>query len=293
MTEQTPPPPSALPDAPAAPPGPPPATAHIPPLPAGPPKSPKPPRPTPRTALRWTCAVLVFGVLAGGVGYGLTLPERTALPGLATQSDGRWTYPELERPALPAGAPRPFDERNTARNHHADLRDLLVPAPANARPDTTLAGHDGWLPMKSFLREFTPGSREAVEEALVDNSCRHIASRGWTMPDGTRTRIHLMQFNTDALAEYAQDFLSNGVAPTAAFAEAPESELDEGWPASAGAEDTTINVFEETGSPGKRHARHAYIIAGDVVALVAQSRPGTAPDVPFRQTLVLQSQLLG
>ena len=292
MTEQTPPPPPVLPDMPTAPPGPPPAagTGETPPR-AG---SPKRPRPKLRAALRWTSAVLVFGTLAGGVGYGLTLPDRTHLPGLTTESDGRWTYPELRRPALPAGAPRPLAERNNARSHLADLRDLRLPAPAGARPDKALAGDDGWLPMKALLQEFAPDDRDAVEEALVDNSCRHITARGWTMPDGTRTRIYLMQFNTGALVEYVHgDFLSSGTVPTAAFAEAPESVLDESWPGSAGAENTTINVFEETGAPGKRQARHAYILAGDVLALVAQSRPGTAPDVPFRQTLILQNQLLG
>ncbi|MCM2577308.1 hypothetical protein [Streptomyces meridianus] len=293
MTEQPPPPPAALPDAPAGPPVPvpAPAAAGIPPLPAGPPKR---PRPRLRAALRWTSAVLVFGALAGAVGYGLTLPERTDLPGLTTLSDGRWSYPELKRPALPAGAPRPFDERNTTQNHHVDPRDLLLPAPNGARPDNSVAGDDGWLPMKKLLEEYAPEDREAVGEALTDNSCRHIAARGWTMPDGTRTRIYLMQFNTGALADYVhRDHLSSGMVPAAAFAEAPESELDEDWPASAGAEDTTIDVFEETGAPGKRHARHAYIVAGDVLALVAQSKPGNVADVPFRQTLILQDQLLG
>ncbi|MFI9777666.1 hypothetical protein ACIHCV_23630 [Streptomyces sp. NPDC051956] len=39
--------------------------------------------------------------------------------------------------------------------------------------------------------------------------------------------------------------------------------------------------------------RSAYLVAGDTVGLVVQSRKGTAPAVPFRQAVVLQSQLLG
>ncbi|MET7513148.1 hypothetical protein ABZS88_06660 [Streptomyces sp. NPDC005480] len=44
---------------------------------------------------------------------------------------------------------------------------------------------------------------------------------------------------------------------------------------------------------GARHVRSAYLVAGDTVGLVVQSRKGTAPAVPFRQAVVLQSQLLG
>jgi hypothetical protein len=39
--------------------------------------------------------------------------------------------------------------------------------------------------------------------------------------------------------------------------------------------------------------RQAYLTAGDVLALIVQERPGTVPDVPFQQTVILQSQLLG
>ncbi|MGW6397415.1 hypothetical protein [Streptomyces sp. NPDC055134] len=40
--------------------------------------------------------------------------------------------------------------------------------------------------------------------------------------------------------------------------------------------------------------RSAYLVAGDTVALIVQSRKGyTTPAVPFRQTVALQSQLLG
>ncbi len=49
----------------------------------------------------------------------------------------------------------------------------------------------------------------------------------------------------------------------------------------------------ETEPYGEEQDRQAYLAAGDVLAVVLQSRKGTAPAVPFRQTVVLQSQLLG
>ena len=39
--------------------------------------------------------------------------------------------------------------------------------------------------------------------------------------------------------------------------------------------------------------RQAYLVAGDTLGLVVQSRKGRALAVPFQQTVVLQSQLLG
>ncbi len=52
--------------------------------------------------------------------------------------------------------------------------------------------------------------------------------------------------------------------------------------------------FHDEAQPyGAEHDRQAYLAAGDVLAVVLQSREGTAHAVPFRQTVVLQSQLLG
>ncbi|MEU1087206.1 hypothetical protein ABZ401_10280 [Streptomyces sp. NPDC005892] len=44
----------------------------------------------------------------------------------------------------------------------------------------------------------------------------------------------------------------------------------------------------------QEHVRVAYVIAGDTLALVEQSRGGgEAAKVPFQQTLILQDQLSG
>ncbi|MEU4683680.1 hypothetical protein [Streptomyces xinghaiensis] len=257
--------------------------------------APRPERRTLRAVLRWTAAALVFAGLAGGVGYGLAQAERTELPGLATEHDGRWDFGTVERPALPAGVPGPYDEDNAAAVHHADPRDLLLPLPAGAKPDRTLPAEDGWLPVEDFVRQYDEDYRQAVREELTDNSCRHIAARGWTMPDGTRTRIHLLQFNTEGLADtvHSQVFASSGLFAGADLAGAPQSALNSDWSSSIREGESSQYVYDESEPYGKRQVRHAYITAGDTIALVVQSSPGETPEVPFQQTVVLQTRLLG
>ncbi|MEV6684859.1 hypothetical protein AB0N28_05905 [Streptomyces sp. NPDC051130] len=58
-----------------------------------------------RAALRWGATVLAFAVAGTGTAYGLTRLDRTDVPGLSTLGDGRWDYPVLVKPTLPAGAP--------------------------------------------------------------------------------------------------------------------------------------------------------------------------------------------
>lgn len=67
---------------------------------------------------------------------GITALDRNDVPGLATESDGRWEYPELRLPALPVDRPRPFTDGNEGEIHYADLRELLLPAPASTRRPT-------------------------------------------------------------------------------------------------------------------------------------------------------------
>ncbi|KNE81055.1 hypothetical protein ADZ36_18880 [Streptomyces fradiae] len=257
--------------------------------------APRPERRVLRAVLRWTAATLVFAGLAGGVGYGLAQAERTELPGLATEHDGRWDFGTVERPALPAGVPGPYDEDNAAAAHHADPRDLLLPLPAGAKPDRTLPAEDGWLPVEDFLRQYDADYRQAVREELTDNSCRHIAARGWTMPDGTRTRIHLLQFNTEGLADtvHGNVFASAGLFAGADLVGAPQSALNSDWSSSIREGESSQYVYDESEPYGKRQVRHAYITAGDTIALVVQSSPGETPEVPFQQTVVLQTRLLG
>ncbi|MFE9444752.1 hypothetical protein ACFYO2_38580 [Streptomyces sp. NPDC006602] len=263
-----------------------------PPQPYGPP-APKDRRVL-RAVLRWTAAVVVFAAVGASAAYGITRMERTDVPGLATESDGRWDYPELAKPPLPSGSPEPFDEANKAGAHYADLRALLLPAPVGATEDKALRGADGWLATKDFLAAYEPEEREEFRQELVDDGLRHIAARGWTAEDGTRTRIYLLHFDTAAVVDKA---FSTDIAPYSSpgrlLRGAGSSVFDEDFPASARVDDIQRSAYTESKPYGAEQVRQAYVAAGDVLALIVQSRKGTANPVPFQQTVTLQSQLLG
>ncbi|MFD3501680.1 hypothetical protein [Streptomyces sp. NPDC058678] len=247
-----------------------------------------------RAVLRWTAAVVVFAAVGASAAYGITRMERTDVPGLATESDGRWDYPELVKPPLPSGSPEPFDEANKAGAHYADLRALLLPAPAGATQDKALRGSDGWLATKDFLAEYEPEDREEFQQELVDDGLRHIAARGWTTEEGTHTRIYLLHFDTAAVVDEA---FSADIAPYSSpgrlLRGAGSSVFDEDFPESARVDDVQRSVYTEAKPYGAEQVRQAYLAAGDVLAVIIQSRKGTAKAVPFQQTVTLQSQLLG
>lgn len=248
-----------------------------------------------RAALRWTAAVVVFAVAGAGTAYGITRMERTDVPGLATESDGRWDYPRLTKPPLPSGSPGPQAESNPAGTHHADLRALLLPAPKGAKEDRALRGAQGWLSAEVFLKEIAEkADREEFRQRLVDFGLRHIAARGWTAEDGTRTRIYLLQFDTAAVADdrfHGVLFPYTGPAHRTTGTENVVS--DETFPEAATVAGVQRTVYDEAEPRGAEHDRQAYLVSGDVLAVVLQSRKGTAHAVPFRQAVVLQSQLLG
>ncbi|WP_328362074.1 hypothetical protein OG800_27800 [Streptomyces sp. NBC_00445] len=270
---------------------PPPAAPPLVPLqPYGPPPVPPAPkdRRVLRAVLRWTAAVVVFAAVGASAAYGITRMERTDVPGLATESDGRWDYPRLERPPLPSGSPEPFAQANKAGAHHADLRTLVLPAPRGAEEDKALRGEDGWLATKDFLAAYEKEERAEFAQELTDNGVRHIAARGWTTGDGTRTRIYLLRFDTAAVADVlfatsGHDRLLRG---------AGASVVDEDFPRVEPVDEIQRSVYTETKPYGAEHVRHAYLAAGDVLAVIVQSRKGGAEAVPFQQTVMLQSQLL-
>ncbi|MFK4211710.1 hypothetical protein [Streptomyces sp. NPDC030920] len=265
------------------------------PLPAldpAPAPSPKPPRRVLRAVARWTVTAVVLGGLGAGTAFGITSMERTDVPGLATESDGRWDYPQLSLPALPAGSPRPYSDGNVAEIHHADLRRLLLPAPVGATVDKKLDG--GWVSTEQYLSEYEKDSRSDVAQTLKDSAPRHVAARGWTMPDGTSTRIYLVQFNSTAFAQYFMDSTS-GSGSEVPLVGAPETVLDEGWSGAGKVPGTSSYVYDEAKPYGEARVRQGYVVAGDTLALVVQSRRGkeSTPGVPFHQTVILQNQLLG
>ncbi|WP_405937958.1 hypothetical protein OG338_15975 [Streptomyces sp. NBC_00726] len=297
MTEQTAAPATGPePEAPASAPVPP-RLPDLPPVPPMPPapvvQGARPPRRVLRAVARWTAAVLVFGAAGAGTAYGITEMERTDVPGLATEDDGRWDYPALALPALPADKPRPYSDGNPSEIHHADLRELLLPAPAGVKVDKKLKG--GWVSTKQFAAEFTEGGRAGIGETLREGTLRHIAARGWTMPDGTSNRIYLLQFSSADDADAYRDDRFIGASAGDELLGAHEMELDESWKGGGKVEGTASYVFSEPKPYGSAQVRTGYVIAGDTLAMVVQSRKGAAgaPSVPFHQTLILQNQLLG
>lgn len=248
-----------------------------------------------RTAGRWTAAVAVFGLVGTGIALGLIQPERSELPGLATAADGRWDYPELTLPALPSGAPRPFAPGNRSEAHHANIRDLLLPPPEHAKAAADLPNLEGqWVTIEEFTKVFRKKDRKDLKQALVDDGVRHVAARGWTMPDGTRTGVYLLQFNSQAFTrDFYRRHVSAGLAPYVAPLGTNKPVYDDDWPSEAGVPNLTLYPFDERKPRGKEHVRSAYLIAGDTLGVVVQSREGTARTVPFQQTVILQSQLLG
>ncbi|MEV6261236.1 hypothetical protein AB0M42_10865 [Streptomyces sp. NPDC051784] len=286
------------------------ATATLPPVPQDPPavpapeaapsadpapepSVPRPPRRALRAALRWTAAVLVMGGLGAGTVAGITSMKRTDVPGLSTRDDGRWDYPALTLPALPADAPRPYSDSNEAEVHHADLRRLLLPAPAGATADKELDG--GWTDIAHYAAEYGKGDRATVSQFLKDSALRHIAARGWTMPDGTSSRVYLLQFNSVAYSTAFHDELYENASLPLPLAGTDEPEFDADWDSASRAENTTVRAYSEAEPYGAEQVRHAYVLAGDTLALIVHSREGKAGTeaVPFHQTLILQDQLLG
>ncbi|WP_435809051.1 hypothetical protein [Streptomyces parvulus] len=248
-----------------------------------------------RGVLRWTAAVAVFAAVGSAAAYGVTRMERTDVPGLATRTDGRWTYPEVTMPSLPSGSPRPFAQANPAGAHYADLRDLVLPAPEGAEPDESLRGEDGWLATDEFVKEYRDASEHAeLRQLFVDFGLRHVAARGWTTSDGTHTRIYLLQFDTAAVADDLRNrHLVSYSEPAYAVRGTDQSVPDEAFPMEAVGDDLVPSVYVEPQPYGAEQVRQAYLGAGDVLAVVLQSRKGGAAAVPFQQTVALQSGLLG
>ncbi|MFF5282293.1 hypothetical protein [Streptomyces sp. NPDC013171] len=242
---------------------------------------------------RWTAAVVVCGGVGAGTAMGITALDRTDVPGLATESDGRWEYPKLRLPALPADKPRPFTDGNDGEVHHADVRRLLLPAPAGATTDPKLDG--GFVSTDAYLSLYGKEFRGDLAKHLADSALRHIAARGWTTPDGTRTTIHLLRFSSVAHAEAYKDVAleADGVDGPKALPDGVEGVVPEAIGDDIEVSDTSAYAFREKKPYGPEQVRWAYVQAGDTLALITQTRRGEALAVPFQQTVTLQNQLLG
>ncbi|WP_404959346.1 hypothetical protein [Streptomyces sp. 147326] len=255
-------------------------------------------------ALRWTAAVTVFAAVGTGAAYGIARPERTDIPGLSTEGDGRWTFPVLSKPALPAGAPLAQGSDNKDGTHYAALNGLLLSAPEGAKPEGALkADKDGMVSPDAFLEEYAPDAREQLKQSFEWDGLRQIVGRGWTMPDGTSTRVYLLRFHASGFADAFK-----GCDTNTRLKDVSVLELDEAWnkakntqsntllldfPGAAVFDNNDISVYQEAKPVlGDEQTELGCLQAGDVLAVVIQSRKGEVAPVPFHQTVILQSQLL-
>ncbi|MEU6959187.1 hypothetical protein [Streptomyces chrestomyceticus] len=254
---------------------------------------------------RLVAAVAVCAVLGTGIAYGISSADRTDLPGLGTPDDGRWTYPEQHRPPLPRGASAPFADqsRSDRGSHHADLGALRLSAPEDATVDLDKKSGDGTPDAAPFTGEYAAPYDDLLRRHLADYAPRRTASRGWTMPDGTRSRVHLLQFDSAAVAEFFRlTVLSDARGPAVFLRDAQTVGRDDAYkkavPKEAGSAvggwfGSGVEVYKETGSEGALSVRYAYVFAGDTIALITHSRPGSTVPTAFYQSVALQQQLLG
>ncbi|MFF4581591.1 hypothetical protein [Streptomyces sp. NPDC001389] len=244
-----------------------------------------------RAALRWTAAVLVFAAAGAGSAYGITRAERTDLPGLSTRSDGRWTYPALAKPALPPGAPVPFAVDNLDGIHYAGLTQLTLPAPVGSSPDPGLKlEKDSAVTVDTFLEEYDSSAREKLKQGFADNGLRQIVARGWTTPDGTRTRVYLLRFHASG---FADTFTGCGTDLNGVKGIQPDGAWEKARQAQPAPDPSGITVLEESVPFGDEQTRVGCVQSGDVQAVILQNRKGGAAAVPLHQAVILQRQLLG
>ncbi|MBT2469726.1 hypothetical protein J7E97_18050 [Streptomyces sp. ISL-66] len=244
-------------------------------------------------ALRWTAAALVFAAVGTGVAYQVTQPERTDIPGLSTASDGRWAYPTLSQPALPPGAAVPFAQDNLDGIHYAGLTQLLLPAPTGSTPDSTLKlEKDEAVSVDGFLEEYAATEREKMKEQFTNEGLRQIVARGWTTPDGTRTRVYLLRFHAsgfvDTFEGCGRDMALNGVKLMGSDLDWSKGKVGQSSPAL-----NFVSLFAESKPVGDEQVKAGCIQSGDIQAVILQTRKGQVATVPFHQTVILQNQLLG
>ena len=243
-----------------------------------------------RNALRWFGAVVVTLGLGGGTAFALTLPQRTDLPGLGTAPDGRYTFPQLSLPALPAGQPAPSASENSeAEQHLADIRKLLLPRPLGASPQNPKSSVNGWIADPSPL--FIVRDSKSI---FGEFGLRHTAAEGWKTSDGATTTIYLLQFADGKAAAGAQSKLANDdttvdltVSLSAALTGVPqETPSHQITPvASLSGDYTPVKT-------GGTLTTYGSFLSGDIIAVVIQSGPASLPFPPFQQVMTLQTQLL-
>ena len=238
-----------------------------------------------RNILRWTGAIVLVLAVGGGVAYAVSLPQRTDIPGLRTASDGRYDFPTLTLPTLPAGQPAPSASANsTAQQHLADIRQLLLLHPIDA---TLPAKASGW-----FADPYTLFSYSGTKSMFAQYGLRHTATTTWTTGDGATTTIYLLQFPDGPAADNASSKLSLQKAATSnSFSGALKGVPDGAIATTVTPSTAASGDYSVVKSSGKI-TRYGAFVSGDVFALVIQSGPESLPTAPFLQTLDLQAELL-
>ncbi|WP_406097428.1 hypothetical protein [Kitasatospora purpeofusca] len=272
-----------------------------------------------RAAVRWCAAAAVCALAGTGSTLAVTASDRTDLPGLATESDGRYTFPPLALPPLPSGKAAPKENKS---RHAADLRYLLLPVPAEAGgpltpaafPPPTLPGTGaaapstgptasttvfgspapaaaatgaGWTACNDMAAEQKdPAKLRAV---LTQYACQAATVREWTTSDGTRTQIRLLSFGSSHEAWSVYAALRDGDDPKdlAGLGKLAPQGWDEVYGITLA---TRATRTADTSTPPP--ARLAHLAAGDLVGVITMTNPTGVPAAAFQQVVTLQSDLL-
>ncbi|MEY9839609.1 hypothetical protein [Streptacidiphilus sp. EB103A] len=240
-----------------------------------------------RTALRWTTAAVVCAAVGTGAALGVAAPRRTDLPGLKTPADGRYVFPALKLPALPSGSvgPQEVATGSGQQLHVADLRQLLLPAPVDAKRDPAYPGATGWYPVADFSKKFT--SSDSMQSRFQDYGLRHVAATAWTGSDGTRTEVYLLEFRSPGNAIASFDADKGSIRPRGQAALAPDDNftLPEGLIA-------VTSVAENADASLRPATRIVCLQYGEIEAVLVLTGPQPISPVVEQQEADLQSELL-
>lgn len=236
-----------------------------------------PPKPKRGFPWRWVGAVVTVLAVGGACAYGVLEQKRTDLPGLATASDGRYDFAPISMPTLALGQSDPLAEGNAGSQHLADIRKLLLPAPAGASKDTSLPGASGWVSEKDTLA----AAKDAAEgtETFATNGWRHTAGTAWKTPDGAETKIYLVQFVDGEACNNASTDFSQFTGGLNAF------------PTSITVNSTTSVVYTKV-TKGATTTWSGAVAVGDTEFLITFTAPKSVGLAPFEQEVDLQAELL-
>ncbi|WP_371498403.1 hypothetical protein OG871_20385 [Kitasatospora sp. NBC_00374] len=285
-------------------------------------------RPRRAALLRWGGAALILVLTGTATAVAVTAPERTSLPGLRTPNDGRYAFPPLSLPPLPAGKEAPG--KADLHRHFADLRQLLLPAPAGATleqpaPDASTSASAGATPSAGPSPAISPSPGTSPTGSPSTGSgasptAGALPAGIWADCNGFAAGDKNPEKTTAALLESACR------AATKRVWTGPDGTRTEIWLLQFGSNTEANRFYERTATKsepkdtaalhrsdlvfsampsvaaqaratgqktdGRPVAQAADIAAGDVVARIVMTNPQGVPEQAFRQVAVLQADLL-